>query len=259
MTPDDLYLFDTCGFLHVGNCLTPSEVREFRSRLKQIPTVPCHFRNTLRRERLVESDDAFRRLSCDARLRGRAMQVINQPLRLVESYSLSRRGASVLFLHNGLSEEIEYEGVVARRNMGINHTYHDGHLYCMYVKAICYLTDIATAADGPFCYVEGSHKAHFPLLSRGRPGGPYEPLVDRGFPSLRTVYVKAGDMILLNEALLHGTLRKTTDCDRVLAAFSYTPSFVADYTELQREGDPDAVGHFEFAEEALAVAAGHQP
>jgi hypothetical protein len=59
------------------------------------------------------------------------------------------------------------------------------------------------------------------------------------------MHVAAGDLVLLNEALLHGTLPKTTDGDRLVAAFSYAPCFVADWTAADIVSDDiHRVGHF---------------
>ena len=256
LTRQELYLFDTMGYLRLEQLLDKEEIASLRDALENVPTIPSPFTNTVRYERLVEHDPVFAALAVDRRLAACALDVINQPMRLIESYSTRRTGPSVLYLHNGQSEEFDEEGISATRNMGISHTYHDGHIYCMYVKAICYLTDITSELDGPFCYLQGSHKANFSLL-KPMAGPGYRPLVDRGFPSLAWVPVRAGDVILLNEALMHGTLRKESVRERTLLAFSYAPSFVSDYRELSRDpGDLVTMGHYETVEESLCVEAG---
>lgn len=256
--PKELYLFDTMGFLHIPQLFSPEEVRDMLDALHAAPSVPVEHANTTRHEDLAEQDDCFARLARDPRLLTPVQAFINQPMRLIESYSFRRSGPSVLYLHNGLSERFEREGIVAYRNMGIHHTYHDGKLYCMYVKALCYLTDIQRKADGPFCYVQGSHKANFPLIAPLASNGDYRPQIDEGFPSLAPVYVRAGDVLFLNEALLHGGYRKTTESERAFAAFSYAPAFVSDYRPLER--DPDdlvAGGHYEFTEERVLRTVGY--
>lgn len=257
LSSTDLYLFDTLGFLRVKG-LFRAEATSLRSALAKLPTTPCAFSNTVRYEGLTGQDPAFHKVAEDERIRDRVQNVINQPIRLVESYSFVRTGPSVLYLHNGLSEKLEYEGISATRNLGLSHTYHDGRLYCMFVKALVYLTEIADREDGPFCYIQGSHKANFPLISQLSSNGDYVPLVDTDFPSLETVYVEPGDVIFLNEALMHGTVRKTNDKERGFLAFTYAPTFVSDYQELnRRKEDIYSLGHYEAAEEEIAVEAGY--
>jgi ectoine hydroxylase-related dioxygenase (phytanoyl-CoA dioxygenase family) len=124
-----------------------------------------------------------------------------------------------------------------------DHTYHDGLLYCMMVKALIYLTDITDQADGPFVVVEGSHKANFAF-----PHTAEEMRVGAGLDECSTspVYTRAGDLLLLNEALTHGSLAKTSPGERVFIAFSFAPSFVGDYVKLPTESiDLSAIGFCE--------------
>jgi ectoine hydroxylase-related dioxygenase (phytanoyl-CoA dioxygenase family) len=184
-------------------------------------------------------------LASHATVRGCVEPLINQPVRLIESYALRREHDSVFYLHNGNSEYLEYgSDQVVQRNMSISHTFHNGRLFCMFVKVLIYLTDVATPEDGPFCYLEGSHKANWPWFTRpesvDRPA-----LTTVNFPSLRIVAARAGDALIINEALLHGTLPKTTEEERLLMAFSYAPAFVADWKEIDKTSvDIRRVGHY---------------
>jgi hemin uptake protein HemP len=65
--------------------------------------------------------------------------LINQPYRLIESYALRRDQDSVFYLHNGNSEILRYGSSTVQRNMSFSHTFHDGKLFCMFVKVLIYL------------------------------------------------------------------------------------------------------------------------
>lgn len=89
-----------------------------------------------------------------------------------------------------------------------------------------YFSEVRTPEDDPFCYLQGSHKANYPWFI-GAEGGDTPALTKKNFPSLEVVFAEPGDAVLLNEALLHGTLPKTSDRERIVLAFSYAPAFVS--------------------------------
>jgi len=172
--------------------------------------------------------------------------LINQPYRLIESYALRRERDSVFYLHNGSSEIVQYgNGRSAQRNMSFSHTFHNGKLYCMFVKVLIYLSDLRAEEDGPFCYLQGSHKANWPWFAESELAGEKPPLTRENFPSLELVFAEAGDAVLINEALLHGTLPKSTDGERLVMAFSYAPAFVADWKAIDiLSDDIEKLGHY---------------
>ncbi|MGA5133439.1 phytanoyl-CoA dioxygenase family protein [Streptomyces olivoreticuli] len=245
LSPEELYLFDTTGFLLIRGAFTPAEVTEARAELTRLSPADSGFANTERFQDLPGASGLFARLALDPRLVGPVREVVNQPLRVLEGYGLRRGPDSVLYLHGGNSELLDLDGGrTVGRDMSITHTYHDGKLYCPYVKTLLYLSDITTREDGSFCYIQGSHKANFPLLRPRAERGARASLIDEGFPTLSDVFVRAGDLLLLNEALMHGTRRKRTPGDRLLVAYGYGPTFLTDWRELDGEtGDLRGAGY----------------
>ncbi|MFF4601520.1 phytanoyl-CoA dioxygenase family protein [Streptomyces sp. NPDC001339] len=244
LSPEELYLFDTTGFLVVREVFSPAEVDRFRKELDALHPVDPGFANTRRYHDLPATSELFAQLGRDDRIVHRVREVVNQPLRMLEGYGLRRGPDSVLYLHGGNSELLDLGNGTVGRDMSITHTYHDGRLFCPYVKSLVYLSDIASPDDGSFCYVQGSHKANFPLLRPRAERGARTSLIDEGFPTLTDVFVGAGDLLLLNEALMHGTRRKRTPGDRLLVAYGYGPTYMADWRELDGEtGDLRGTGY----------------
>ena len=248
---EQIYLYDTLGHLHLRSVLTAQEVDAFTGFF--LGAKPDGRNETLYTDRwtdLLTRGEMFRDFSRDPRIVRPILNLINQPMRLVETYGHRSGPGSFLYMHNGNTQDLLYpDGVRATKNMAYRCEYHDGRLYTTYVKAIVYLTDI-DAAGGPFCYVEGSHKANFafpwPKDANEKP----VLLAKSNFPGLRTVPVSAGDVILLNEALLHGAAPKSSERPRILMSYSFCPAFMADWRPLQRSpGDLTTAGYYDLDDE----------
>ena len=240
----ELYLFDTMGFLRLPGFLGRDDVQASRDEIVQLPS-RFMWGDKERFDRLAESCGILGEFAASRVVRGCVEPLINQPYRLIESYAFRRDKDSVFHLHNGNSEILHYGDRFVRRNMSFNHTFHDGKLYCMFVKVLVYLTDVTAEEDGPFCYLQGSHKANWPWFSDEDADHSQQELTRANFPSLDWAPVRAGDAIVLNEALLHGTLPKSSPGERLFMAFSYAPAFVADWKEIDKDsGDITKLGHY---------------
>jgi hypothetical protein len=243
LSAQELYLFDTVGFVQIRGFLSRETAEECRRGVLNLPSRLMEGRADKERfDQIANLVPDFDQLAASNAIRLCVDPLINQPFRLVESYALRRKGNSVFYLHNGNSEIVRYgKDRTVMRNMGLSHTFHDGKLFCMLVKVLIYLTDIQKPEDGPFCYIQGSHKANFPCF----PGLNRPALTRENFPSLDTVFVNSGDALLLNEALLHGTLPKITDSERLVIALTYAPSFVTDWKEVDTTSeDIHKLGHY---------------
>jgi hemin uptake protein HemP len=227
LSTEELYHFDTRGFLLKPGFLSPSEVAEITSTLDPLWTVAND--GATARVSMLTQHPAFAELACRIGNEAGLYSTINQPFRLIESYALRRSDGSMQTLHNGRSNVNRSAYGESNRAMWRDHTYHDGRLYCMMVKALIYLTDISTDEDGPFTLVEGSHKANYPF-----PMAKHDIKRGAGLTGDGThqVHTRAGDLLLLNEALTHGSLAKSSPGPRLFIAFSYAPSFVSDYRKL---------------------------
>jgi Phytanoyl-CoA dioxygenase (PhyH) len=236
MSHEQLYEYDASGFVLLRGLLPPDLAAACREGLRRIPPDEViSERSTERWEDIHGRGGPFQDVVRTTGLLDHVVDVVNQPLRLIESYAHRSSAGSFLYMHNGLAQDIVYHGGLrATRHVAYGSEYHDGRLYTRYVKAVAYLTDIGEE-DGPFCYVEGSHKASFPYP------WPYFGDGDLDLVSetdrVRTVRASAGDVLLLNEALLHGARRKRTAAPRMLLAYSFAPAFMAPWQPLDRADD----------------------
>lgn len=227
------YLFDTCGYVKQSAFLSPEEAKEFEQLLRDAWPESASG-GIFRIRSLTAISPRFKQLALSLATKLKLGGYINQPFRLIESYALRRTAGSVQALHNGFGQPMTSVWGAPARAMWRHHTYHDGKIYCMMVKVLVYLTDIVSEDDAPFCLVEGSHKANLPIpfteaeIEEGAP---------LALPNMRLVFPRSGDVLIINEALMHGTYPKKSQEPRIVMAFSYSPSFVTDY----REGPcPDA-------------------
>ena len=96
-----------------------------------------------------------------------------------------------------------------------------GQWCCSYLTLLVALTDVGPE-DGPTVLVPGSHKSDFPHpmqiedagISKG-PGEKVEGAVE--------IYMKAGDALLINDYLCHGSAERTSAGERRMAIFRYVP------------------------------------
>ena len=230
LTKRELYTFDTRGFLVEPAFISDDECREIASALE--PRWPASDEPAWIQRINDIADEITPNLPARIVAQSGIYDTINQPFRMTENYALRQIAGSTRPLHNGRSNVNQSARGRSHRAMWRDHTYHDGLMYCMMVKALVYLSDIAAPEDGPLAVVEGSHKANYEYVY-----SPSEMRAGAGLqdPNTTWVHCRAGDLVLLNEALTHGAAAKSSPGDRILLAFSFSPSFVSDYVALPKD------------------------
>jgi len=217
------YSFDSRGFVVWPRLLVSDKLEEARRCLESRGLAAEQWHDGQRRASGLHHVPGFLRSLGEA-LYGHPVTdfLISYPHRMLESYAIERTWGS-LDLHGGNAEFLDGRDV---RDISARSWVEGGRIYSLRVKVLIYLDDVTEVEDGRFGYIEGSHKSAF-AFHRAFPEG-------RGCATglWRAVEMRAGDIVWLNEALLHGAEEKTSPKRRRLLAFTYGPAFMANWKEL---------------------------
>lgn len=221
MTERQRYLFDLQGFLVIPGVLTSGELSELNEFLDayDLWTNAGHgrFRGVWTNDpnyvivgHLHEWDEPFRRLLADERILPYLVELLGRGMRYDHGHALlMREGGTSLRLHGGHTPYDPSESYLVK----------DGQMYNGLVAVSYALTD-ASAEQGGFAAIPGSHKANFPCPREFLSFEEIGPWVVR-------VPVSAGDVILFTEALTHGTWPWTGQHERRALLLKYTPGHMA--------------------------------
>ena len=108
----------------------------------------------------------------------------------------------------------------------------EGLLPFQWVRVGWFLTDVDRPDRANLCVMPGSHRTDFPKISKGldyclttTSPGRFRQIerIDEGVPGARQIMLKAGDAILLHNALYHCVVRNTSDIWRKNIYYVYTP------------------------------------
>ncbi len=123
------------------------------------------------------------------------------------------------------------------------YTYRNGTMRCGMIVCAYQLADV-NEGDGGLCVIPGSHKANF--------RAPEEILVwqqDRQI--VYNVPAKAGDLVIFNEATLHGTLPWTAEHERRSLLYRFSPKYLHFAGGTYRTSQPDWVSELTEAQQAV--------
>ncbi|MBI4532049.1 MAG: phytanoyl-CoA dioxygenase family protein [Candidatus Latescibacteria bacterium] len=190
---DDLrFSFDVQGYLHVRGVLTQEEVAGYTRWMDEVEGIDIHALNAdnpdgmkhhLNRpvSRVIDADTRFARF-------------LDHPV--VEPFLVEFLGMDYRHIDNELYYTYPgYEGGKWHRGVRSHPTGHvvDGRFICPMVKVFSCMTDVGPG-EGEFVVIPGSHRAQFTIDMQNRLDLPGQHIFDD---------VKAGDIILFNEGLLH--------------------------------------------------------
>jgi hypothetical protein len=223
MTPEQRYLFDLNGYLHLEQALSEEELTAAQSAAERYinarpKDLPPEFGTRDRRlyDHGFAFDKALERLIfhpsywpivkefTDNKPRFlRGTMLVNQPGGPVDAGSLH----------------------CARESYGWQSTRYEcrnGRIYCDDFVIFPYLYDVHPG-DGGLVVLPGSHKANFDRPDTLFHGGH----LDDGLPpGVVNLSAKAGDVIIISELLTHGGLRwHPTDRKRVVLVLRYAPQY----------------------------------
>jgi hypothetical protein len=192
ISPDQQFAFDLQGYLHLASALSPAEVAEYQlwmdeSEQTNVEALNADYPEGIRHQlnrplsRMIDADVRFARL-------------LEHPV--VQPFLIEFLGAEYRHIDNDLYYTYPgYAGGNWHRGVPAHPTGYvvDGVFTCSMVKVFYCMTDVGPG-EGEFVVVPGSHKAQFKIETKGRVDLPAQHIFDD---------VKAGDVIIFNEALLH--------------------------------------------------------
>lgn len=247
MTPEEKFLFDLEGYLIVRAVLGADEIAELTAIARQ-KRAPAGETPTAYRVFGASSwGPPYQALIDHPRIVPYLIELVGPKFRLDHDYAIfMTKGGMGPDLHSGAAID----------NPDHSYTYRDGIIRSGLTVAMFCLTD-ASAGDGGFCCIPGSHKSNF-LTSL-----PADVRSYRRMPHyMRQPSVRAGDAIVFTEALVHGTAPWTAGHERLALLYKYSPGHstwmghsyeLGRYTDLTAQqkrilappsvgGRPDSVG-----------------
>lgn len=231
MTEEELYLFDTLGFLRVENALdqdTLAEAYESGMRIerdhehliagKKGGSYGDKYRKVFLYEKVLE------RISYSPVLMDYVCHVTNNQPRLMD-VTMMIQNADHDFHNFHLRKDIESE--IREDSPRFYTDVVNRQIYLDYVTCFVYLTDVRPG-DGGLLVVPGSHRASFkypPEMFYEKGAFPVDP-DDREKLGFVNVIANAGDVIIMPLRLNHAALPwLPRDRDRVMLFYTYRPQF----------------------------------
>jgi ectoine hydroxylase-related dioxygenase (phytanoyl-CoA dioxygenase family) len=249
ISPDHRFAFDAVGYLHLRSALAADEVARYTQWIVETESTdvnalnaddPEGIRHQLNRpvSRFIDADVRF---AC----------LLDHPV--VTPFLSEFLGAEYRHIDNDLYYTYPgYAGGHWHRGVPADANGHvvDGGFVCPMVKVFYCMTDVGPG-EGEFVVIPGSHKSHFKIETKGRVDLPAQHVFDD---------VKAGDIIIFNEALLHNgrpnpsqKTRKTLIVNfgrndaRVWRGYRPKPATLAQITDAQREILSNEPGFWSYA------------
>lgn len=203
MTPDERFVFDVQGYLHLRHVLAATELAEYAVWMAGVEQVDLDALQADVGEarskqinrpvsRVIDADPRFARF-------------LDHPM--VVPYVREMLGDSYRHIDNELYYTYPgYSGGPWHRGLRPHPTGHvvNGKFICPMVKAFYCMTDVSSG-EGEFEVVPGSHRAQFEIEVDQRKDLPAQHVFDD---------VAAGDVILFNEGLLHSGRANTSQKTR---------------------------------------------
>lgn len=235
VSADERFLFDNQGYLHLRGALTPDEVAYYLrlvddNKGKDVATInedPSYAPLQLNRplSRMIDADTRFAALLDHPAAAPYLAEFLGEDYRHIDN--------DLYFTYPGFKGGGWHRGVKAHPTGHVV----DGQFICPMVKVFYCLTDVGPN-QGEFVVVPGSHKSQYHVDMK-RIDVPGQRIFDD---------VKAGDLVVFNEALLHNGRPNPSEKTRITLIINFgradagpwpgytpKPETLAAITERQRQ------------------------
>ena len=230
MTPEQRYLFDVTGYLHLENVLNDEELQSAQAaadRYIQIPPkeLPPGFNVDLERRDFTPYSHGF---AFDKVLERFCFHPVTWPI-VKELTGGKPRFTSGTLARNTHGQTF-HPLHCAREGGGgpemPRYFSQDGRIYCDFFVVFFYLTDVMPG-DGGLVVIPGSHKSDFL-----RPTDLFvtddDTLDPAPHPAVTNITPRAGDVVIISELLTHGALVwQPKDRERRFLIMRYMPQYTA--------------------------------
>lgn len=232
MTPEQRYFFDVFGYLHLKGAIEPDDLKaaqEAAERYVRTPPdqIPPGFGIQEHSEGFLLFQFGF---AFDRPLEKLAMHPASWPIvcelthdrpRLTNGTLLVNRVDIGSHLHCAREEDIAWPRT--------HYAVKNGEIFCDNLVVFPYLTDV-NPGDGGLIVLPGSHKASFQ-----RPPDMFymdEKITTEIPEGIVNITPKAGDIVIISEALTHGTLTWKPERDRRALVLRYRPQHLGGATAI---------------------------
>jgi hypothetical protein len=229
VSPLEEYLFDLRGYTVLEQALDPDHVRTMNAWIDALPRLELRgwygpmevhtYGGTdgLNLQNIIEAGELFERLIDHPAWIERVRRYIGPGSRpFIYEVFLNLRGpGGYIGLHSG-GHNVDHHQRTGRSR---------GQWVCTMLTLIMALTDVGPG-DGATMLIPGSHKSDFPHPQQDPRGG-LSPGPGDNLEGAIEVYLRAGDVLLFNDALAHGSARRTNPGERRMLILRYVPSMFA--------------------------------
>ena len=235
MTPEQRYFFDVFGYLHLEGAIEQEDLTAAQEAAESYVRTPPEqmppgfgIKETSKGFLLFQYGFAF-----DRALEKLAMHPASWPIvceltrdrpRLMNGTLLVNREDPGSHLHCAREEDVAWPRT--------HYAVKNGQIFCDNLVVFPYLTDV-NPGDGGLIVLPGSHKAEFV-----RPPGMFyadDKITDQMPAGVVNITPGAGDIVVMSEALTHGTLTWKPDRDRRALVLRYRPQHLGGPTDIPEE------------------------
>jgi hypothetical protein len=229
ISPMDEYLFDLRGYCVIRQALERDHLSALNAWIDALPpldtgqwlgnvyTQSYGGIDGINLQDIIEGGEIFERLIDHPAWIEQARHYLGPSTKpfLYEIFVNVRESGGYIGVHSG-GHNVDYHQRSGRRN---------GQWVCTMLSLLAPLTDVGPG-DGATVIIPGSHKADFPHPMQDKRGGITAAAGDQIEGAIE-IHLQAGDALLFNDALCHGSAQRTNPGQRRMITMRYVPSAYA--------------------------------